>query len=184
MLSKKLMPSALCAMLALAPSCKKKDEPKAPAPRPSASLATPTVVQPVPGQPATPAWPGYTPAELNQLALRHNVPLFWRADTNKNGRPDPDEIATLLFYPTREPWVVNGQFTSAFHAAVESLAGAKAAVTGTPSEIERKPWCAAISTRAPRPLSTMTFAASRLMRRPLSVGCSKRPRRSRRSMAS
>lgn len=134
-----LLRSVLCAAVALALGCKKKEEPKEPASQPVVQPAPqPAAVPKSVGQTPPPAKRNYTPEELNRLALRHNVPLFWRADKNGNGRPDPDEVSTLLFYPTREQWVVNGQFTAAFHSALESLAAADAPLTGTPEEIERK----------------------------------------------
>jgi hypothetical protein len=52
----------------------------------------------VPGPPRASA----TREEFNRAAVRLNLPLFWRADANSNGRPDDDEIATLLFYPTSD----------------------------------------------------------------------------------
>lgn len=51
---------------------------------------------------------------FNQLALRVNAPLFWEADRNENGAVDPDEVRSLLFYPTSETWVTGGEFTPAF----------------------------------------------------------------------
>jgi hypothetical protein len=38
-------------------------------------------------------------ADVNRLAVRKNLPVFWIDDANKNGKPDPDEVASLLFYP-------------------------------------------------------------------------------------
>jgi hypothetical protein len=36
----------------------------------------------------------------NRLAVRANAPYFWKADANRNGVPDPEEVASLLFYGT------------------------------------------------------------------------------------
>jgi hypothetical protein len=52
----------------------------------------------VPGPPR----PSLTRADFNRAAVRLDLPLFWRADTNGNGHADVDEIATLLFYPTSD----------------------------------------------------------------------------------
>jgi len=41
---------------------------------------------------------------VNQLAARHNLPLFWKADRDGDGVADPDEIVPLLFYPTSDRW--------------------------------------------------------------------------------
>jgi len=41
-------------------------------------------------------------ADFNRFAVRLNLPVYWIADTNDNGTPDPDERAALLFYPTAE----------------------------------------------------------------------------------
>lgn len=38
-------------------------------------------------------------AEFNELAVRANLPIFWIADTNNDKNVDPDEVASLLFYP-------------------------------------------------------------------------------------
>lgn len=61
------------------------------------------------------AFEAITPTRFDQLALRLDLPLFWVDDTNANGTPDPDEIRTLLFYPSSDTeWVRDGQFTDAF----------------------------------------------------------------------
>jgi hypothetical protein len=39
-------------------------------------------------------------ADFNRFAVRKNLPVFWIEDTNHNGIPDPDELASLLFYPS------------------------------------------------------------------------------------
>lgn len=72
------------ALLALATGCKSQATTQ-PEPRPAATLSAPTRST-------------ITRADFNRAAVRLNLPLFWRADTNANGQPDPDEIATLLFY--------------------------------------------------------------------------------------
>lgn len=64
---------------------------------------------------------GIDRARFNQLALRLELPLFWGADTNGNGAPDPDEVRTLLFYPTSTAWVDAGAFTPAFEEARRAI---------------------------------------------------------------
>nr|MDQ3037693.1 hypothetical protein [Myxococcota bacterium] len=59
---------------------------------------------------------------FNQLAMRLDVPLFWTADTDSDGAPDPSEIRSLLFYPTEARWVDDaGQFTPEYDAAVARI---------------------------------------------------------------
>ncbi len=64
-------------------------------------------------------------ARFNQLALRLDIPLFWAADTDADGEPDPDEVRSLLFYPTsgqsQSEWVSGGSFTPAFDAALARI---------------------------------------------------------------
>lgn len=38
-------------------------------------------------------------ARFNRAAVRLNLPLYWIADADGDGRPDSEEIAELLFYP-------------------------------------------------------------------------------------
>lgn len=73
--------------------------------------------------PAGPSAKGGGPSRLdfNRLAVRLNLPLFWAADRNQSGTPDPDEIVSLLFYPEQGRWVENGQFTEAYQQAYQKL---------------------------------------------------------------
>lgn len=63
-------------------------------------------------------------ATFNQRAVRLNLPLYWREDTNKNGAVDPSEVASLLFYPSAGAWTQAGSFTPAFAEAYEKLLSA------------------------------------------------------------
>ena len=58
---------------------------------------------------------------VNRVAVRLNLPLYWVADRNKNGAIDPDEVVTLLFYPTAPEWSKNGAFTPEFDQAYAKL---------------------------------------------------------------
>jgi hypothetical protein len=51
------------------------------------------------------------------MAVRLNLPLFWANDPNKDGAVDPNEVASLLFYPSEGHWVEGGAFTEAFSDA-------------------------------------------------------------------
>ena len=100
-----------------------------PTPPPAVPAPTPEpVAEPVPA-PAPPA-PAPIVAmkhdslprmDFNRFAVRQNLPVYWIADGNANQTIDPDETASLLFYPTREVWVKDGQFTPAFEAAYAQI---------------------------------------------------------------
>ncbi|MFK7987202.1 MAG: hypothetical protein AB8I08_14355 [Sandaracinaceae bacterium] len=64
---------------------------------------------------------------FNQLAMRLNLPLFWAADTDEDGAPEPDEVRALAFYPTEGEWVRDGEFTDAYTEAYDAMVAADAA---------------------------------------------------------
>ena len=72
--------------------------------------------------------------DFNRLAVRLNLPLFWVADRNGSGTPDPDEIVSLLFYPEPGSWVDKGQFTDAYREAYKKLLDL-AAHPGPPADL-------------------------------------------------
>ncbi|MEO8877574.1 MAG: hypothetical protein ABI461_18415 [Polyangiaceae bacterium] len=72
--------------------------------------------------PPTAPYAQLTRDEINRRAVLFNIPLFWVADTNANKAIDPNEVRTLLFYPTDATWVENGKFTALFDAAYKKLA--------------------------------------------------------------
>lgn len=59
--------------------------------------------------------------DFNRWAVRLNLPLYWVADSNHDGRVQPDEVASLLFYPEPGNWVADGHFTPAFDASYASM---------------------------------------------------------------
>ena len=59
--------------------------------------------------------------DLNRLAERLNLPLFWRTDADGDGEVDPDEVAALLFHPTQGQWVVDGAFLPAFFDSYDRM---------------------------------------------------------------
>jgi hypothetical protein len=63
-------------------------------------------------------------ADFNRWAVRENLPVYWIADANKDGKLEPDEVASLLFYPTQAVWVSGGAFTPAFEAAYGQIVAA------------------------------------------------------------
>ncbi len=83
-------------------------------------------VQSPPAQRQTPRQRPARPGKLdrlafNQAAVRLNLPLYWAKDTNGDGKPDPDEVVSLLFYPTKGPWVRDGRFTKAYREALAAI---------------------------------------------------------------
>jgi len=71
---------------------------------------------------APPAFDRLERAELNRLAVRANLPLYWAEDGDGDGAVDPDEVRSLAFYPTEGNWVTDdGSFTGAFTGAYERL---------------------------------------------------------------
>jgi hypothetical protein len=80
-------------------------------------------------------------ADVNRLAVRQNLPLYWAADKNGNKTMDPEETKSLLFYPTEGKWVdAKGQsFTRAFEDVYARLKAADEAPKGlSPSETARR----------------------------------------------
>src|SRR5262245_17115873 len=120
---------------------------KEPAPRPAP--------EPGPSGPATGsnAPPGDTPppaaagkrydalsrADFNRLAVRENLPIYWIADTNNDKSLQPDEVSTLLFYPTQGNWVASSAFTKDFEAAYDKiLVASKAPLDAQGDEAKRR----------------------------------------------
>jgi len=80
-------------------------------------------------------------ASFNRLAARLNLPLYWTADANKNGTIEPNETATLLFYPgsASAKWVnETGAFTPSFEEAYARIVGAQGAIGGPAEDQERR----------------------------------------------
>ena len=81
----------LCSLaVALSAACSRKSEP-VPRDKPAPEHGSAAV-------PAT-TYDQISRTELNRWAVRQNVGLYWIADTDKDQTLDPDELATLLFYP-------------------------------------------------------------------------------------
>ncbi len=59
--------------------------------------------------------------DFNRFAVRANLPVYWVADRNGNDAIDPDEVASLLFYPQEGRWTEDGSFTPEFHKALQEI---------------------------------------------------------------
>src|SRR5579883_792399 len=79
-----------------------------------------------------PAAAAVSRADFNRYAMRLGLPVFWVADANGDGAPQPGELKTLLFYPSPAP------------AAADSIARVLAFSSSTqpagltPEEAERR----------------------------------------------
>ena len=67
--------------------------------------------------------------DFNRFAVRQNLPLYWIADKDNDSDLDPDELATLLFYPPAPAFLRDGAFTRDFDAAYAQIAAARDGVT-------------------------------------------------------
>jgi len=83
------MPVLVAALVTVA-GCKKKEEPQ---PRQSTGSGSAAVVP-------SPARNAIARADFNRLAVQLNLPVYWIADANNDKTLDPNELSTLLFYPT------------------------------------------------------------------------------------
>jgi hypothetical protein len=107
----------------LALACAEDAAPPRTPPAPAPPVASVTPPAPVASAPALPAKPhsSLDRATVNRLAVRLNLPLYWVADRNADGAVDPDEVVTLLFYPTAPTWAKAGAFTPEFEEAYGKL---------------------------------------------------------------
>ena len=132
--------SRLPLLLALLGACSSKAPPvaepaPAPTPMPEGPVAQPAPAPQAPPAPAPAEEPPAPPRkhdaiarmEFNRWAVRENLPVYWTEDTNRDGNLDPDEVASLLFYPTSATWVTRGGFTRAFEAAYDQIVTAQKA---------------------------------------------------------
>ncbi len=87
------------------------------------------------------SYTGIERAELNRLAARLDLPLYWYVDENGNGAIEPGETLALLFHSTEGAWVEDGRFTPAFHEAFQAMLALKEgrlAEGPDASEVERR----------------------------------------------
>jgi hypothetical protein len=114
--------SSALAALAFSAGCTKKAASTAEQQPPPGDAAT----APAPA-PAVKKHDAIARVDFNRWAVRQNLPIYWIADSNKDGSLDPDETASLLFYPTEGKWVENGAFTPAFESAYDAIVTASKA---------------------------------------------------------
>lgn len=91
------------------------------------SPEAPTASAPAAPAPAAPAARSHRDLDrktFNAMGVRLNLPVYWASDADGDGEPDPDEVATLLFYPAAPRWSENGAFTPAFEEAYDQLVAA------------------------------------------------------------
>lgn len=105
-------------------------EPAVPPPAP------PAAQDPLPDAPPPASYAALPRKEVNRWAVRLDLPLYWIADSNRNKTIDPDEVASLLFYPTsstpQSQWVESGKLTPAFARAYAAIV--QAAKAGPPKD--------------------------------------------------
>jgi hypothetical protein len=82
------------------------------------------------GQLPAPAAPKLSRQAFNQGAVRLNLPLFWAADSDGDGEPDPNEIHTLSFYPTSPAWTSGGRFSAELEQARAAIEAPRAKESG------------------------------------------------------
>ncbi|MBA3458407.1 MAG: hypothetical protein H0T46_00480 [Deltaproteobacteria bacterium] len=120
--------------LALLAACSSKAAPVvAPAPvTEPAPIATPAPApSPEPARVEPPPAPrkhdAISRAELNRWAVRENIPLYWILDANNDHDMQPDEVASLLFYPSTGAYTANGRFTRDLETAYNRIVAAQKA---------------------------------------------------------
>ncbi len=111
---------------------------------PSPETAAPALPSPAPAPaPAadtapTRAFQDLDRAAFNRMAVRLNEPAYWASDADADGQPDPEEVATLLFYPSAPRWSEKGAFTAAFGTTYDQLVASSKSATPTGADGERQ----------------------------------------------
>ena len=104
---------------------------------PAPAAPSTTTADKVPAPAATAATPASAAkyamdrTAFNETAFRLNLPVYWIADTNKDGAVDADEVKSLLFYPTDGAWTDGGKLNDAFDKAFTQIKTAQAAAMPT-----------------------------------------------------
>jgi len=90
-------------------------------PLPSSSAAKPKAAVSAQPTKAKAAYAELDRAAFNRAASRLNAPVYWVQDKNQNKAVDPDEVASLLFFPTVGTWTKDGKFTPEFEKTYKEL---------------------------------------------------------------
>ncbi len=161
---KRVLPAVLFAV-----ACSSPAEPPPAMPSPQASGSAAPIVPP-----ATHKYDALARAEFNRWAVRLNAPVYWIEDKNHDGAIDPDEVASLLFYPTEGRWSSASAFTPEFESTYESIvAAAKAPPPAQKSEEDkRRALVGQISIRVARRSCARTSASCRPTTRRSCATCS------------
>lgn len=70
---------------------------------------------------STENYAGIERKQFNRLAVRLNLPLLWENDANNNQAIDPDEVRSLMFYPSQPQWTNGNAFTPEFADAFAKI---------------------------------------------------------------
>jgi hypothetical protein len=118
----------LVAIVAVLAACDLKKEP---APRthaePGSGSGSGSAAPAPPPMPVTKSYDALPRADFNRWAVRENLPVYWIEDANKDGKIQPGEVASLMFYPTTGQWTTGGAFTKDFDAAYDRVVAASKA---------------------------------------------------------
>jgi hypothetical protein len=137
----------LLAIALAAAACEKKVEPPPAPPAPVTSASTTGVaLDAAPPRPPGVKLDGVTRADFNRIAAELDIPIFWTADTNKDGALDGDEVAVYWGLVPGAKLVEyvgpNATFTEKAKDAIETIvkeAKAPAAPAGAdPKEVARR----------------------------------------------
>jgi hypothetical protein len=99
--------------------------PEALPPQPVPPPPPPVPVAAAAPTPPPPAYDRVPRAEWNRLAVELALPVFWVADTNKNGAIDADEVSSVWGVAPAERWVDGGKLTPRFAEAYEAIVRVK-----------------------------------------------------------
>lgn len=107
--------------------CTTHTEPPPREPPGAGEAAAPTDATAMRAAAPSPAHDAIARMDFNRFAVRLNLPVYWIADANGDGRIDPPETASLLFYGGAPVWTEGGAFTRAFEAAYAQIVAASKA---------------------------------------------------------
>ncbi|HEY2513385.1 MAG TPA: hypothetical protein VGI39_21095 [Polyangiaceae bacterium] len=131
------VPATFILTTALVTACGGSPPPPAAAPAPPAPAPVAATPEPAP-VPPIPAHDQIDRLAFNRVAVHLNLPVYWTSDADGNGVIEPNETASLLFYPTSADakWVSEGAFTPAFEAAYKNIVAASKETPSGPSADE------------------------------------------------